>query len=172
MIRDQPESWFAVQVLPRHEGRVASLLNYKGYQQFLPTYQSCRKWSDRNKTLELPLFPGYVFCRILQEVASGLVLTTPGVVRLVGFGGRPYPIADHEIDVIRRAVLSPEVMPVPYLKIGRKVQICNGPLLGLTGILTHVKNRHRLVVSVDLIMNSISIDVESFQVRPVSERAS
>lgn len=171
MFAHGPESWFAIQVAPRHENRVASLLNYKGYQHFFPTYQSCRKWCDRNKTLELPLFPGYVFCRIFHGTASGLVLTTPGVIRVVGFGGKPCPIPDSEIDAIQRLALSPDVMPAPYLKIGHKVQIMKGPLLGITGILTQVKNAHRLVVSVNLIMNSVSVNVDSVDVLPVREDA-
>ena len=171
MLSPQLLSWFALQVAPRHENKVASLLNYKGYQHFLPTYQSSRKWCDRNKTLELPLFPGYLFCRMVHGTTVGLVVTTPGVIRVVGFGGNPYPIPDHEIDAIQRIALSSGVTPVPYLKIGHKVQIRNGPLLGITGILTQIKNRCRLVVSVDLITSSVSVDVASVDVLPVTEAA-
>ena len=171
MFHQELEYWFAVQVVPRHENKVASLLDYKGYQRFVPTYRSSRQWCDRKKVLELPLFPGYVFCRIVHGIAAGLVLTTPGVIRVVGFGGKPYPIPDHEIDAIQRVALSSDAVPVPYLKVGRRVQISNGPLSGVTGILTQVKNHHRLVVSVDLIMNSVSIDVDLLDVRPVNEGA-
>jgi transcription termination/antitermination protein NusG len=163
------ESWFALHVAPRHEKRVASVLSYKGYQQFFPTYQSRRKWSDRVKTLELPLFPGYVFCRIMHGIAAGLLLTTPGVIRVVGFGGKPYPVPDHEIDAIQKIALCPDIIPVPYLKVGQKVRICNGPLSGIAGMLTHIKNRRRLVVSVELIMRSIAVDVDAYDVRPISE---
>lgn len=155
------ESWFAVQTSPRHEAKVACLLGYKGYQHFLPTYKSRRTWSDRIKTIELPIFPGYVFCRTLDKIAHGLVLTTPGVVRVVGFNGKPYPIADQEIDAIRKAVLSPDASPCPYLKVGQKVRITDGPMAGVIGILTQIKNRHRLVISVELIMKSISVDVDA-----------
>lgn len=169
MFAHELSSWFAVQVVPRHESMVASLLAYKGYQQFLPTHQCRRKWCDRNKTVEVPLFPGYVFCRLTHQVTSGLVLTTPGVIRLVGFGGKPYSVPDAEIDAIRRLVLSSDVMPAPYLKVGQKVQINNGPLAGIIGILVQVKNRRRIVVSIDLVMKSVSANVDSLEVRPVAD---
>jgi transcription antitermination factor NusG len=155
------EAWFAVQVSPRHEAKVACLLGYKGYQHFLPTYKSRRTWSDRSKTLELPMFPGYVFCRTVDKIVHGLVLATPGVIRVVGFNGKPYPIADEEIDAIRKAVLSPDALPCPYLKVGQRVRITDGPMAGVTGILTQIKNRHRLVISVELIMKSIAVDVDA-----------
>lgn len=154
------EAWFAVQVAPRHEKSVAALLSYKGYQHFLPTYRSRRAWSDRKKTIEVPMFPGYVFCRTMHRAAHGLVLTTPGVVRVVGFSGNPYPIPDDEIDAIRKVVLSSESEPVPYLKVGQRVRISSGSMAGIVGILVQIKNRHRLVMSVDLIMKSIAVDVD------------
>ena len=155
------ESWFAVQMSPRHEAKVAAFLNYKGYQHFLPTYRSRRIWSDRIKTVELRYFPGYVFCRTMDKMAHGLVLTTPGAIRVVGFNGKPYPISDQEIDAIRKAVLSPDAAPCPYLKVGQKVRITDGPMAGVTGILAQIKNRHRLVISVELIMKSIAVDVDA-----------
>jgi transcription antitermination factor NusG len=155
------ESWFAVQVSPRHEAKVACLLGYKGYQHVLPTYRSRRTWSDRIKTIELPIFPGYVFCKTEDRIVHGLVLSTPGVIRVVGFNGRPYPISDQEIDAIRKAVLSPDAAPCPYLKVGQRVRITNGPMAGVIGILAQVKNRHRLVISVELIMKSIAVDVDA-----------
>lgn len=163
------ESWFAVQVAPRHEKKVASILSYKGYEQFVPTYESRRIWTDRSKMIELPLFPGYVFCKITHKAVTGLVIATPGVVRVVGFSGRPYPIPDHEIDAIRKFSSFPHVSPVPYLKVGQKVRINSGPLSGITGILAQIKNRHRVVVSVDLIMKSIAVDVDVADVHAVSE---
>jgi|SRR5947209_251809 len=163
------ESWFAIQVAPRHEKKVATMLGYKGYEQFVPTYESRRKWSDRSKVIELPLFPSYVFCKIHHKAANGLILTTPGVLRVVGFGGKPYPIADDEIDAIRKLTLCADVSPVTYLKVGQKVRITSGPLSGVTGILAQIKNRNRVVISVDLIMKSIAVDVDSFDVCAMSE---
>jgi transcription antitermination factor NusG len=158
------ESWFAVQVAPRHEKKVATILEYKGYEHFLPTYQSRRKWSDRIKTIDQPMFPGYVFCRTGQQSTDALILTTPGAMRVVGFSGKPYPIAEEEIEAIRRVAASSNIEPIPYLKIGEKVRINSGPMAGVTGILTQIRNRHRLVISVDLIMKSIAVDIDMFDV--------
>ena len=157
------EPWFAVQVAPRHEKKVATILEYKGYEHFLPTYQSRRKWSDRIKTIDQPMFPGYVFCRTGQQSTDAL-LTTPGAMRVVGFSGKPYPIAEEEIEAIRRVAASSNIEPIPYLKIGEIVRINSGPMAGVTGILTQIRNRHRLVISVDLIMKSIAVDIDMFDV--------
>lgn len=160
-----PESWFVVQVAPRAEKRVAEYLTYKGYRCFLPLYKTRRNWSDRKKVLELPLFPGYVFCRLLER-SAGLVLATPGTVRIIGVGGKPCPVSACEIEALQR-VVSSDVQASPYspfLKIGEKVEIKNGPLAGLVGIIINIQNQHRLVLSVDLVMKSISVDIDTFEV--------
>lgn len=156
--------WIAVQVVPRYEAKVSILLQYKGYQSFLPTYKVRRKWSDRVKTLDMPLFQGYVFCRSCDE-AVGLIVGTPQVIRIVGFGGKPSPIEDVEIDALRRISTSDTASePCSYLRIGERVQIKSGPLAGITGILMQIKNQRRLVISIDAIMKSVSVDVGSIEV--------
>lgn len=164
MLYHESGSWFAVQVASRAERKVADSLACKGYECFLPLYKAKRKWSDRNKVLQLPMFPGYVFCRIF-EARTGLVLATPGAVRVVGFGGKPYPVSESEISALQQVVRSGvDASPfMPFLKVGQKVEIKDGPLSGISGIIIHTKNR-RLVLSVELLMRSISIDVDAYEV--------
>jgi transcription antitermination factor NusG len=161
------EFWFAVQVISRAEQRVAALIDLRGYETFVPTYKAVRKWSDRKKHLDLPLFPGYVFCRLTHTV-SGLLLSTPGVLRIVSFGGKPSPIANSEIEQVQRAVASgAKTMPWSYLCVGQKVRVESGPLAGVHGILVQVRAQRRLVISVSTITKSISVDVDAAEVIPV-----
>jgi transcriptional antiterminator NusG len=153
------KGWFAIQVAPRSEHRVVQHLEYKGYETFLPTYRSKRSWKDRTKFLELPLFPGYVFCRALPE-STGMVLTIPGAVKFVGIAGNPSVIPDHEIEAIQRIGLSgTPTVPHPYMCAGQRVRIAAGALAGIVGVLSRIKNNLRLIVTVELIMRSISIEL-------------
>lgn len=161
------ESWLAVQVAPHHEKKVATILEYKGFQQFFPTHQSKRQWSDRIKILSLPLFPGYVFCRSRRSGVPA-ILATPGVNRIVGFGGKPCPVADEDIATLQTTVShGVDPRPFPYLNFGQRVRIIQqGSLFGIVGILTKAKNSTRLVVSVDMIAESISIEIDHRDVVP------
>jgi len=148
------------------------MLQYKGHEAFLPTYQVRRKWSDRVKVLDQPMFPGYVFCR-LQKTGSGLVLATPGVLRVVSFGGKPSPIPSEEIAGLQRISQSgAEIVPFPYAQVGQKVRIIHGPFSGLVGVVMQVRNQHRLVVAVDTILKAISISIDSQDVAGAAETAS
>ena len=162
------DAWFVIQVAPRSEGRVASMLEYRGYQPFAPTCLLRKRWSDRTKTLEQPLFPGYVFVRTPGAAVSGLVCSTPGVVRILSFGGRPCPVPDFEIDAVRRCMLLGEPRPTPFLNVGQKVEIREGPFAGIAGTIRQIKNRDCLIVSVQLTSQSIYVDVDEFQIRPVA----
>jgi len=151
--------WFAIQVMPRSEQKIVQHLEYKGYETLLPTYKCKRKWADRIKFIELPLFPSYIFFRALTA-SSGMVLTIPGTVRLVGMGGRPSVISTEEIESLRKINTSHvPAAPCPYNIIGQKVRIAVGPLAGIVGLLSEVKNSRRLIVTVELIMRSISVDI-------------
>jgi transcription antitermination factor NusG len=163
-----PNSWFAVQVVSRWEIRVGSLLEHKGYQPFAPTYLSRTQWSDRVKTAEKPLFPGYVFVYTPESGIRGLICSTPGVIRILSFGGRPVPIPNVEMDAVRKLTLLGRPVPTPYLNVGQKVEITDGPFAGVVGIIRQVRYRFCLVVSVQLISQSICIDVEECQLRPVT----
>jgi transcription antitermination factor NusG len=161
-------SWYALRIKSRHEKIVASALFGKGYEVFLPLYRDRRRWSDRMKELELPLFPGYLFCRF--DVMKRLpILTTPGIVQLVGVGKTPLPVDDAEITAIQSIVISRlNAQPWPYLQVGQRVRIEQGPLTGLEGILIALKKTHRLVVSVTLLQRSVAVEVDHDWARPVA----
>ena len=167
MIQLPADAWFAVQVAPRSEKRVATMLEYKGYKQFAPMYVAHKKWSDRIKKIEDPLFPGYVFVRLSGGIVGGLLCSTPGVTRILSSGGRPVPIPDHEVEAVRQLTRSGKPVPTHHLTVGQKVEIQDGPFCGVIGIVRHVKSRMCLIVSVQLISQSISVDVDGFHLRPI-----
>jgi transcription antitermination factor NusG len=152
--------WYALTVKPNHERAAAQALECKGLETFLPLYRSRRRWSDRFKELDLPLFAGYVFCRF-QGTDRGRILSTPGINSVVGFGNRPAAVAEREIEAVRAMVASGlPVGPWPFLKVGEKVRIEAGPLAGVEGILSQVKDRWRVVVSVELLQRSVAAEVD------------
>jgi transcription antitermination factor NusG len=158
--------WYAAYTCANHEKRVAAELGARDVEHFLPLYGSVRRWKDRRVTLDLPLFPGYVFVRIaLCERLRALQI--PSVVRLVGFGGLPTALPDTEIEIMRSG-LSQSLCaePHPFLAVGRRVRITAGPFAGLEGILKRKKNNLRVVVSLGLIQRSIAVDVDAADVRP------
>jgi transcription antitermination factor NusG len=166
-IEDDRHRWFALRVKCRYEKFVSTLLRDKGYDELLPLYWSRRRWSDRFQSVELPLFPGYVFCRLDPQYRLPL-LTTPGVMHLVGVGRIPEPIDDSEIAAIQAAVRSGlSTEPWPFLKVGHRVRLEEGPLTGLEGIVIEERKRQRLVVSVSLLQRSIAIEIERQWVRPL-----
>ena len=159
--------WYAVRVRSNYESNVSTVLEHKGVEKFLPTYRSRRKWADRVKTLDLPLFPGYVFCRIPLEERN-LVLTTGGVVDIVSVGHIPAPISEAEIEAIRKVVDSrAHAEPWPFVKIGQTIRIHGGALAGVEGILIRVKNSWRLVISVTMLERSVAVEIDAAYVSPV-----
>ena len=160
--------WYALKVRPRSEWIVGTNLQQKGYELFLPTYASRRRWSDRVKTVELPVFPGYLFCRF--DVRTRLpILTTPGVSFIVGSGRSPEPIAESEVEAIRTLVASGlPYDPCSYITVGQRVQIERGSLAGLTGLVTEVRNEFRLIMSVDLLMRSVSVQIDRTWVKTIA----
>jgi transcriptional antiterminator RfaH len=160
--------WFALQIRSRYEKIAATLLRGKGYELFLPLYKSRRCWSDRIKELELPLFPGYLFCRF-DPLDRLPILVTPGVIQVVGIGRNPAPVDDAEITNIQTAVQSglPR-QPWPFLQSGQRVRVECGPLRGLEGIVVVFKGRHRLVLSVTLLQRSVTVEVDGAWVRPLA----
>jgi transcription antitermination factor NusG len=159
--------WYALRVRPNYEKPVAAALRGKGFQEFLPLIRSKRQWSDRVKIMDLPLFPGYLFCRLNLEERLPL-LTTPGFLYLVGVGKNPEPVDETEIVGIQAVLRSGlTVTPWPNLVVGQKVRLKHGPLKGLDGVLTRIANRHRIYVSVTLLKRSISVEVDPDWVQPV-----
>jgi transcription antitermination factor NusG len=167
LLSDLPESrWYALYVRSQHEKSVLAQLEAKQHEAFLPLYESTNKWADRWKSVALPLFPGYVFCRFKQTQRTS-VLATSGVVNVVKFGPDPASIPQSEIEAVRLIVNS-RVMAEPYtgLGLGEEVTMSAGPLRGLTGILTDVRKSPRLVVSIDLLNRSVSVEVDRAWVVP------
>jgi transcriptional antiterminator NusG len=164
--RIQPHPWFAIRVRSKHERIAAVHLRERGYEEFLPSYKTERRWSDRTKTIDQFLFPGYVFSRLNPHDRLP-VLTAPGVMGLVGIGKTPSPIPEHEIDYIRTMLRSGLLIsPWPFLELGQIVLIERGPLAGVEGILEQVKAKFRLVVSIGLLQRSVSTEVDRRWVRP------
>lgn len=162
----RPISWFALQVRSRWEAPTAELLRGKGYDTLLPTYTSRRKWSDRVKVVESPLFPGYVFCRF--DVHNRLpVLITPGVISVVGRGKSPVAVEDAEIQSIQAAIGSGvNLEPWPYMEIGERVRITHDVLDGMEGILTSFKGSHRVIISVTLLRRSVALEIDRSRIVP------
>ncbi|MGE0405166.1 MAG: UpxY family transcription antiterminator [Candidatus Korobacteraceae bacterium] len=162
----QPQ-WFAVYTRARHEKKIADQLERKQLQHFLPLYDAVHRWRDRNAEVRLPLFPGYVFVHL--SVADRLqVLQMPGVVRFVTFGGHPQPLPEHQMESLRNGLACRLRMePHPFLRVGRKVRVCRGALEGAEGILVRRKDRLRFVLSLELLMRSVAVEVDAVDIVPV-----
>jgi len=159
--------WYALYTCANHEKRVARELCLRGVKHFLPLYRSVRKWKDRRVNLDLPLFPGYLFVHLTTSDRLR-VLQVPSVVCLVGFGGQPYPLPTQEIEALRAGISSGlRIEPHPFLTVGSRVRLKQGPLEGLEGILVRKKNTHRVVLSVSLISSSASVEVDSTDVEKI-----
>jgi transcription antitermination factor NusG len=159
--------WYAAYTRSRHEKVVAETLNKRTVEHFLPLYETVRKWKNGRFKVQLPLFPGYLFVHIALRDRLN-VLQVPGVVRLVGFNGVPAALPTAEVEIIRSALRRGiDAEPHPYLKVGQRVRITSGPMEGLQGILLRRRGRPRVVVSVDLIMRSVALDIDAAQVEPV-----
>jgi transcription antitermination factor NusG len=155
------DNWFAISIRPRCENSVMKCLSAKGYCVFLPSYHKRQAYSDRVRVLEVPLFPGYLFCRFNPAVRTAWVVTTPGILKILSDGSKPIPVDVAEIDAIQRIVASRQASgPWPYLCVGTRVQIRAGPLLGLKGIVVNLKSESRLIVSVSLLQRSIAVQVD------------
>jgi transcription antitermination factor NusG len=160
--------WYAAYLQANHEKSVAEQLAHRSVEHFLPLYETVRQWKDRRVRLKVPLFPGYLFVRL--ALCNRLkVLQVPGVARLVGFEGAPTPLPEREIEALRRSLASGlRAVPHPYLTVGRRVRILNGPFQGQEGILSRKKNRVRVVISLDLVMRSISVEIDPAILEPLT----
>jgi transcription antitermination factor NusG len=159
--------WYVVYTSANHEKRVQMQLQERNVESLLPLYEERRRWKDRTKRLQLPVFPGYVFVRLaLRDRLQ--VLRIPGVARLVGFNGDPVPLSESDIAALRTALDRQSILqPHPYLTVGRRVRIKGGPLKGMEGILIRKKNIFRLVVSIPLISRSASVEIDTAYVERI-----
>jgi transcription antitermination factor NusG len=166
----EPARWYVAHLQANHEKRAAEELRRRSVEHYLPLYASVRRWKDRRITLNLPLFPGYLFVRIpLSERLR--VLGVPSVARLVGFAGPPVALPDAEIDTLREKLgRGARAEPCAYLAIGRRVRVTRGPMEGLEGFLVARRKKSRIVISIDAIQRSIAAEVELTDVEPVQPR--
>jgi transcription antitermination factor NusG len=163
---ESESSWWALYTRHQHEKVIAQILGTKGFEVFLPLYESVRRWKDRNKLLSLPLFPCYVFIRGGLSRRS-LVVTTPGVHMALYNGERIAVIPNEEIEGIRRAVAGPfRAEPHPFLRCGERVRVTRGSLEGIEGVLVRKKSLYRLVLSVDMLAQSVAVEIDAADVEP------
>lgn len=166
-VSDKALPWFSIVSKPQHERAVCDGLTQKGLETFLPQYEATRRWSDRVKRLQLPLFPQYVFCRF-DPARRWQVLQTAGVRSIVAFGGESAAIPDHDIERVRALVASHLTLePWPFLKTGQRVRVQEGPLEGLEGIIADASGTHRVVVSLDLLQRSVAVQIDRARVSPL-----
>jgi transcription antitermination factor NusG len=166
---DQP--WWAIYTRHQHEKTVADMLSTKGFDVFLPLYDSMRRWKDRKKLISLPLFPCYVFVKGGFE-RKLQVVSTPGVHMMLYRGDKVAIIPEEEMAAIRTVVEGRfQVEPHPFLKCGQRVRVLRGAMEGVEGILTRKKNLFRLVLSVDMLAQSVAVEVNAADVEPINERA-
>ena len=159
--------WYALRVRSHFERTTSNCLKSKGYEEFTPFYRTKRRWSDRIKEVEFPLFPGYVLCRFNPQQRLP-ILQTPGVVCVVSFGKQPAAVDDEEIAVIQALVRSSyPARPWPFLRVGQKARIVGGPLHGLEGLLLDLKNGCRIVLAVNLLQRSVAVEIDRENVEPV-----
>jgi transcription antitermination factor NusG len=157
--------WYAAYTSANQEKRVAHELGRRAVECYLPLYGSVRRWKDRRVRLELPLFPGYVFVRVAR-CERLRVLQIPGVARLVGFDGHPAPVPNEDIEAIRTCLSGDRaLLPHPYLE-GQRVRVLSGPLAGLTGVVVRQKKQARLVISFDLLMRSVAVEIGPSDLNP------
>jgi len=153
------DQWFAVQTRALSERMVFALLKYKGYEVFLPTIK--RPFGTTGRAMEQPLFPGYLFCQICSAV-QGLIVTTPGVIRLLGVGTSPLPVDRVEIENLQTLLKSGlSVRPWPKFEPGNEIEIIRGPLTGCRGVVRQWRGRDHLIVVVTLLQRSVAVEVNA-----------
>jgi transcription antitermination factor NusG len=165
--------WFAVYTTSRHEKRVAQHLTQRDIEYYLPLYRSQRKWNDGSRiTLELPLFPSYLFVRI-KSTERARVLDVPGALAVVGGAGRRQPasLPDETIEALRRGLQSRGAEPHPLLTVGQRARIRSGPLAGMEGVVLRKKNSFRVILTIEHIQRSIAVEVSGEELEPLGRPA-
>jgi transcription antitermination factor NusG len=170
MTKQEPANWYAVQTRARNEKAISERLQEQGLTTFLPLVTEIRKWSDRKKKIELPLFSCYVFVKLVPSNNDERmrVYRTNGVFRIVSMRGEAIPIPDEQIDALRTVVTQQVPWSAhPFLKIGQRVRIRGGSLEGVEGVLLSQNEGRTLIISVDAIQRSLAVRVEGYEVEPL-----
>jgi transcription antitermination factor NusG len=158
--QSSPHHWYGIQTRSNQEKIAFATLDNRGFESFLPLYKTRRRWSDRVVTAEVPLFPGYVFCRFDHSKRLP-VISAPGVVSIVGCGNQPAPIPDEQIEAVRAVVDSGiGAEPVPFLREGQRIRVTHGPLQSLEGTLVRRKSAWRFVVTIEMLQRSVSVEID------------
>jgi transcription antitermination factor NusG len=164
--------WYAIYSTPRHEKRIHEYLSFRNIECFLPLYRSVHRWKNGCKhVIELPLFPGYLFVKIgLRQKIR--VLEIPGVLSFVGTKVEPAPLSDFEIETLRSGLHLKKFTPYSDLVVGEKVRIKAGPLTGLSGVLVRTTNGLRVVITLDMINQSVAVELDAADVEPLTPHRS
>jgi transcription antitermination factor NusG len=167
------QKWFAVYTSPRHEKRVSHYMDLREIEHYLPLYQTLRKWNNGLKvTLDLPLFPGYIFVHIGQRERVR-VLQVPGVLSIVGgTGGHPASMPEAEINALRTGLPLRNAEPHPLLTVGQRVRIRSGALAGMEGLMVRRKNSLRVVLTMELIQRSVAVEVDETELEILDSESS
>jgi transcription antitermination factor NusG len=162
-------NWYAVQTMSRHEKQVTKRLEAHRVCTFLPLLRQIRRWSDRRSVVEMPMFGCYAFVRIAQCADERLnILRTPGVVGFVGSERQGTPIPDEQIESIRIAIdQETPLFPHPYISTGQRVRIRGGALDGIEGVLVRKGKAQNLVLSIELLHRSTSIQLDGYDIEVV-----
>ena len=161
--------WHALYTRHQHEKSVADILHTKGFEVFLPVCRTRNRWADRYKLVEIPLFAGYVFAR-LDRARPHAVLSTPGVLQIVGSGRQPEPVLESEIAAIRRAVdANCQLRECDFFVKGHRATVMSGALAGLEGTIVSLKQESRLVLSISLLQRSVALEIDGSVVRVESD---
>jgi len=159
---DKEKEWYAIYTRSRHEKIVDNDLTDKGVETFLPLREFVSQWKDRKKKIESPLFPGYLFTHINLVEDFRRIITTRGVVKIVGTNGTPVPIPKEQIDSVKALLKSSlKYDPYPYFSEGMEVLIISGPLQGVVGKVVEKRGKYRLLLSIDLIKRSVLVEVDA-----------
>lgn len=165
-------NWYAIAVKPQTERAVERALAQRSYETYFPVMTSERRWSDRVKRVECAVIPGYVFCRFDGAVRLP-IMTTPGVREIVGFGRQAAPVDEAELLALRRVVESGfPVENCEFLQRGDRVEVTGGPMQGLCGLLLEVRGQVRVVVSVELLQRSVSVEMDRARIKRVDSKMS
>ncbi len=161
------KEWYAVYTKSRHEKVAETNLKSRGVTTFLPLREVVSRWKDRNKTINVPLFPSYVFVNIgFMDIHK--VIYTKGVLRVVGCNGTPVPVPTEQVEAIRMLIQSKlKYDPYPYLNKGKEVLIKSGPLQGIIGKIMEKRSKHRFLLSIDLIKKSVSVEIDILDIEPL-----
>jgi transcription antitermination factor NusG len=161
--------WFALYTTCRHEKRIAQHLSQREIEHYLPLYKADRKWRDGSRvTLDLPLFPGYIFVRI-QRAQRVSVLSVPGALAVVGgTGGEPAPLPDGAIEALRTGLREHRIEPHPLLRVGQLARIRSGAFAGMEGVVVRKKSGFRVVLTLEQIMQSVAVELDEEDVEPLT----